>query len=106
MIFVQFAPFLLTPSSFPRKEFHKAVELQTIINRLMHNVAHDEEFLTTTLAETVKVDDFTGNLFKIYKKVLANGFGQVGTFIILLYVPMLFIIIIIIILFIHNVFCF
>ncbi|TMW39349.1 hypothetical protein DOY81_015571, partial [Sarcophaga bullata] len=74
---LNFAPFLLTPSSFPRKEFHKAVDLQTIINRLMHNVAHDEEFLTTTLAETVKVDEFTGNLFKIYKKVLANGFGQV-----------------------------
>ncbi|XP_065363334.1 glutathione synthetase-like isoform X2 [Calliphora vicina] len=73
---LNFAPFLLTPSSFPRKEFEKAVALQTIINRLMHNVAHDEEFLTTTLAETIKVDEFTGNLFNIYKKVLANGFGQ------------------------------
>lgn len=52
--------------------------LQTIINRLMHNVAHDEEFLTTTLAETIKVDEFTGNLFNIYKKVLSNGFGQVS----------------------------
>ncbi|XP_075158569.1 glutathione synthetase-like isoform X2 [Haematobia irritans] len=73
---LNFAPFLLTPSSFPRKEFEKAVALQTIINRLMHNVAHDEEFLTTTLAETIKVDEFTGNLFNIYKKVLASGFGQ------------------------------
>ncbi|KAM7349254.1 glutathione synthetase-like isoform 2-T2 [Cochliomyia hominivorax] len=73
---LNFAPFLLTPSSFPRKEFEKAVALQPIINRLMHNVAHDEEFLTTTLAETIKVDEFTGNLFNIYKKVLANGFGQ------------------------------
>ncbi|XP_046802517.1 glutathione synthetase-like isoform X1 [Lucilia cuprina] len=73
---LNFAPFLLTPSSFPRKEFEKAVALQVIINRLMHNVAHDEEFLTTTLAETIKVDEFTGNLFNIYKKVLANGFGQ------------------------------
>ncbi|KAL9873870.1 glutathione synthetase-like isoform X2 [Glossina fuscipes] len=73
---LNFAPFLLTPSSFPRKEYEKAVELQPIINRLMHNVAHDEEFLTTTLAETIKVDEFTGNLFNIYKKVLSNGFGQ------------------------------
>ncbi|XP_073833539.1 glutathione synthetase-like isoform X3 [Musca autumnalis] len=73
---LNFAPFLLTPSSFPRKEFEKAVNLQTIINRLMHNVAHDEEFLTTTLAETIKVDEFTANLFNIYKKVLASGFGQ------------------------------
>ncbi|XP_004536430.1 glutathione synthetase isoform X1 [Ceratitis capitata] len=73
---LNFAPFILTPSSFPRKEFEKAKELQTIINQLMHNVAHDEEFLTTTLAETIKVDEFTSNLFNVYKKVLANGFGQ------------------------------
>ena len=75
---MQFAPFVLTPSSFPRKEFEKAVALQPIINRLMHNVAHDEEFITTTLSETIKVDEFTANLFNIYKKVLANGFGQVS----------------------------
>ncbi|XP_018798619.1 PREDICTED: glutathione synthetase-like isoform X2 [Bactrocera latifrons] len=73
---LNFAPFILMPSSFPRKEFEKAKNLQTIINQLMHNVAHDEEFLTTTLAETVKVDEFTANLFNVYKKVLANGFGQ------------------------------
>ncbi|XP_017480007.1 PREDICTED: glutathione synthetase-like [Rhagoletis zephyria] len=73
---LNFAPFILVPSSFPRKEFEKAKHLQTIINQLMHNVAHDEEFLTTTLAETIKVDDFTANLFNVYKKVLANGFGQ------------------------------
>lgn len=65
------------PSSFPRKEFEKAIALQPIINRLMHNVAHDEEFITTTLAETIKVDEFTANLFNIYRKVLAHGFTQV-----------------------------
>lgn len=43
----------------------------------MHNVAHDEEFITTTLAETIKVDEFTANLFNIYRKVLAHGFTQV-----------------------------
>jgi len=74
---LQFAPFVLVPSSFPRKEFEKAVALQPIINRLMHNVAHDEEFITTTLAETIKVDEFTANLFNIYRKVLAHGFTQV-----------------------------
>ncbi|XP_017850391.1 glutathione synthetase isoform X4 [Drosophila busckii] len=73
---LNFAPFVLVPSSFPRKEFEKAVALQPIINRLMHNVAHDEEFITTTLAETIKVDEFTANLFNIYRKVLANGFTQ------------------------------
>ncbi|KRK06889.1 uncharacterized protein Dyak_GE17697, isoform E [Drosophila yakuba] len=73
---LNFAPFVLVPSSFPRKEFEKAVALQPIINRLMHNVAHDEEFITTTLAETIKVDEFTANLFNIYRKVLAHGFTQ------------------------------
>ncbi|XP_017085423.1 glutathione synthetase isoform X1 [Drosophila eugracilis] len=73
---LNFAPFVLVPSSFPRKEFEKAVALQPIINRLMHNVAHDEEFITTTLAETIKVDEFTAGLFNIYRKVLAHGFTQ------------------------------
>ncbi|KAH8272281.1 hypothetical protein KR044_006894 [Drosophila immigrans] len=73
---LNFAPFVLVPSSFPRKEFEKAIALQPIINRLMHNVAHDEEFITTTLAETIKVDEFTANLFNIYRKVLAHGFTQ------------------------------
>ncbi|KQS30014.1 glutathione synthetase isoform X4 [Drosophila erecta] len=76
---LNFAPFVLVPSSFPRKEFEKAVALQPIINRLMHNVAHDEEFITTTLAETIKVDEFTANLFNIYRKVLAHGFTQICT---------------------------
>ena len=44
----------------------------------MHFVAHDDEFLTTTLAETIKVDEFTRNLFNVYKKVLANGIQQVN----------------------------
>ncbi|XP_032594668.1 glutathione synthetase isoform X2 [Drosophila grimshawi] len=73
---LNFAPFVLVPSSFPRKEFEKAIALQPIINRLMHNVAHDEEFITTTLAETIKVDEFTANLFNIYRKALAHGFTQ------------------------------
>ncbi|KAL7744521.1 hypothetical protein ACLKA6_017044 [Drosophila palustris] len=73
---LNFAPFVLVPSAFPRKEFEKAVALQPIINRLMHNVAHDEEFITTTLAETIKVDEFTANLFNIYRKVLAHGYTQ------------------------------
>ncbi|KAH8396104.1 hypothetical protein KR222_003470 [Zaprionus bogoriensis] len=73
---LNFAPFVLMPSSFPRKEFERAVALQPIINRLMHNVAHDEEFITTTLAETIVVDEFTANLFNIYRKVLAHGFTQ------------------------------
>ncbi|XP_065084778.1 glutathione synthetase-like isoform X2 [Ochlerotatus camptorhynchus] len=73
---LQFAPFILTPSSFPRKEFEKAVELQVTLNELMHYVAHDEEFLKETLRNTIQVDAFTGALFEIYETVLKEGISQ------------------------------
>ena len=33
---LHFAPFVLFPSPFPRDEFNKAVQLQTVLNELMH----------------------------------------------------------------------
>lgn len=72
---IQFAPFILTPTAFPRREFEKAVRLQPILNELMHWVAHDTEFLRETLANTIKVDEFTGNLFKIYERILNEHGG-------------------------------
>lgn len=71
----QFAPFILTPTLFPRREFEKAVRLQPILNELMHWVAHDTEFLRETLANTIKVDEFTGNLFKLHERVLKENDG-------------------------------
>lgn len=47
---INFAPFVLVPSTFPKKEFEKAVELQTIVNELFHQIANNHEFLETTLA--------------------------------------------------------
>lgn len=38
----------------------------------MHWVAHDTEFLRETLANTIEVDEFTRNLFKIHERVLAD----------------------------------
>lgn len=75
---LQFAPFILLPSPFPRKEFLKAVELQTVLNELTHRVAHSREFLTRSLKEAVQVDEFTGNLFKIYETVQDEGVTQVS----------------------------
>lgn len=63
------APFVLTPSTLPRREFDKSVRLQPVLNELTHKVAYDEEFLRETLAETIKVDEFTRKLFEIYDKV-------------------------------------
>lgn len=97
---VNFAPFTLLPSSFPRKEFEKAKNIQLILNELIHNVAHDYEFLRSVLKQwvfrtscvscvyrtvkliswfysTIEVDSFTKNLFDIYEIVHKEGFAQV-----------------------------
>jgi glutathione synthase len=46
---LQFAPFILLPSTFPREEFNKATEIQIILNELIHKIAHDYEFLSSSL---------------------------------------------------------
>ncbi|XP_074034658.1 glutathione synthetase [Leptinotarsa decemlineata] len=73
---VQISPFNLLPSSFPRREFNKVVELQTVFNELMHRVAHDREFVEACFKDTIQVDEFTGNLFKIYETVQQEGVSQ------------------------------
>ncbi|XP_049537842.1 glutathione synthetase-like isoform X2 [Anopheles darlingi] len=76
---LQFAPFILTPSSFPRAEFQKAVRLQPVLNELIHAVAHDSQFLLDTLKSTEKVDEFTRGLVDIYRTVLSEGIAQTLT---------------------------
>ncbi|XP_049879709.1 glutathione synthetase-like isoform X3 [Pectinophora gossypiella] len=73
---IQIAPFVLLPSPFPRTEFNKAVELQPILNELMHKVAHDDEFLQHTLQNALQVDEFTANLYDIWVKVRDEGISQ------------------------------
>lgn len=77
---LQFAPFILLPSPIPRKVFQEALILQITLNELTHKVAHSREFLSSTLKETVKVDEFTGKLFKIYETVQDEGVTQVSDF--------------------------
>ncbi|KAG7160163.1 Glutathione synthetase-like 2 [Homarus americanus] len=73
---LQMAPFFLLPSAFPRREFERVVKLQPLINVLMHKIAHNHEFLENCLKKTVKVDDFTGRLWKIYTTVREEGMAQ------------------------------
>ena len=70
---LHFAPFLLLPSPFPRQEFDRAVQLQILLNELIHKVAHDRDFLTQTLAKTIIVDDFTRRLFEVYETINKEG---------------------------------
>ncbi|KZC07199.1 Glutathione synthetase [Dufourea novaeangliae] len=62
---LQFAPFILLPSPFPRREFENACQIQPVLNLLIHKVAQDYNFLKETLEETTKVDSFTRDLFEI-----------------------------------------
>ncbi|XP_063542262.1 glutathione synthetase-like isoform X1 [Cydia strobilella] len=73
---IQIAPFVLLPSPFPRTEFNKAVELQQVLNKLMHKVAHDDDFLEHTLQNALQVDEFTAKLFEIWVKVRKEGIAQ------------------------------
>lgn len=73
---LQFAPFVLFPSPFPREEFQNACDIQIILNMLIHRVAHDYNFLKETLEETIKVDEFTRNLFDIYETIYKEGAAQ------------------------------
>merc|ERR1711988_428657 len=70
---LHFAPFVLLPSPFPKDEYYKAIQLQTILNELMHKVAHDYDFLKTALKNTIKVDEFTGKLWDIYETICQEG---------------------------------
>nr|XP_023012137.1 glutathione synthetase-like [Leptinotarsa decemlineata] len=73
---IQFAPFNLFPSTFLKKDFQKVVDVQATFQELIHKVAHDGEFLRKCLKDTIQVDEFTGNLFKIYETVQKEGIVQ------------------------------
>lgn len=70
---VQFAPFILVPSTFRRKDFNTVLEIQTVFNELVHKIAYDKEFLSNCLKETIKVDEFTKRLFDIYETIENEG---------------------------------
>ncbi|KAL6257037.1 hypothetical protein P5V15_011972 [Pogonomyrmex californicus] len=73
---VQILPITLLPSSFPRKPFLVVKDVQTLLNELIHKVAHDKEFLTSSLKSTIQADVFTAKLFHIYETVHRKGFNQ------------------------------
>ncbi|XP_044841377.1 glutathione synthetase isoform X2 [Mauremys mutica] len=73
---VNYAPFTLLPSVVPSTIFEQAYAVQQDFNLLVDTISQNAEFLERTLASTIKVDDFTAHLFKIYKQVLKEGFAQ------------------------------
>ncbi|KAI1892780.1 hypothetical protein AGOR_G00137050 [Albula goreensis] len=73
---VTYAPFTLFPSPVPRVLYNQALAVQTHFNLLVDKISQDSKFLHETLASTVKVDDFTARLFRIYTHVLEEGRSQ------------------------------
>lgn len=73
---LNFAPFVLLPSPFPRVQFQKSVKVQPLLNELVHKVANDKEFIEKALADTIKVDSFTRKLYEIYERMEAEGVTQ------------------------------
>ncbi|XP_070796039.1 glutathione synthetase isoform X2 [Pituophis catenifer annectens] len=73
---VNYAPFTLFPSPVPGSLLEQAYSIQQDFNLLVDKVSQDTEFLECTLASILKVDDFTAQLFKIYKQVVDEGIAQ------------------------------
>ncbi|MBN3273634.1 GSHB synthetase, partial [Polyodon spathula] len=73
---VSYAPFTMFPSPVPRPLFEQAKQVQRDFNLLVDRISQDTEFLEQALTSTIKVDDFTGQLFKIYRNVLQEGLSQ------------------------------
>ncbi|RMB95600.1 hypothetical protein DUI87_27710 [Hirundo rustica rustica] len=73
---VNYAPFTLLPSAVPQDLFEQAYAVQQDFNLLVDAISQNKEFLEQTLASTIKVDDFTARLFRIYMQVLEEGLAQ------------------------------
>ncbi|NXA39819.1 GSHB synthetase, partial [Eudromia elegans] len=73
---VNYAPFTLLPSAVPNALFEQAYAVQQDFNLLVDAISQNKEFLERTLASTIKVDDFTARLFRIYTQVLEEGLAQ------------------------------
>ncbi|PSR73740.1 hypothetical protein PHLCEN_2v10430 [Hermanssonia centrifuga] len=73
------APLALFPSPIPRKLFEQARALQRIYNVLYSRVATDVQFLDNVMGEVEgvgKVDEFTGQLWRRWKRLRDEGITQ------------------------------
>ena len=74
------APLSLFPSPIPRQQFEKARSLQSLYNVLYSRIATDVEFLDRVMGEEQgvgQVDEFTGQLWRQWKKLRSRDAGIV-----------------------------
>ncbi|KAI0647110.1 glutathione synthase [Trametes meyenii] len=73
------APLALFPSPFPRRQFELAKRLQRKYNLLYARLALDVEFLDRVMGAergVGRVDEFTGQLWRIWKRLRDEGITQ------------------------------
>ncbi|CAK8679363.1 unnamed protein product [Clavelina lepadiformis] len=67
------ASFTLLPSPVTKEGFQFLTSLQPHINKLLHKVSHDHQFMAMALESLVNVDDFTRRLYDLYKASKCSG---------------------------------
>ena len=73
------APFSLYPSTFPKHLFEQAKHLQPLYNALYAHATVDDSFLREVVGGAVsKVDEFQGELYRIWEQVKKEGVRQVS----------------------------
>ena len=70
---VNFVPFMLFPSPFPKDLFDQATRVQNDFQLLYHRASKDHLFLSESLKNVIVHDDFTRRLYRIYDAVRAEG---------------------------------
>ncbi|CAH1404495.1 unnamed protein product [Nezara viridula] len=63
------APFTLFPSPIAKDCFNRAIRAQTLLNKLLHRLAYDPQFLDYALASVLEHDEFTRKLYEIYTEI-------------------------------------
>ncbi|XP_014278447.1 glutathione synthetase isoform X2 [Halyomorpha halys] len=63
------APFTLLPSPITKDCFERAIRAQKLLNKLLHRLAYDSEFLDYALASVLEHDEFTRKLYEIYTEI-------------------------------------
>lgn len=67
---ISHAPFTYLPSPVNSQCFQKAIDVTPALNRLIHAISQDRQYLQDVLAETAQADpDFTGRLYRLFLSV-------------------------------------
>ncbi|KAJ8604808.1 hypothetical protein CTAYLR_001001 [Chrysophaeum taylorii] len=62
------APFSLAPFPWPRSEYEKVCEIQKTLCLVVDRASRDGAWLERVLIETVASDEFTANVFRVYRE--------------------------------------